>query len=152
MATLILGVVDVAYTQTEPNGSTKRATTGEVAEVLEKTYSVMQTFFDRRQKKIADLLADSLAHAIEARVAGHRGGSSPTFEAEQRIEAEFRAFLDSNEMNIISKLTTGAPISKSADRGISHRKKHPYAGKNPSRPAFVDTGLYRISFRAVVSL
>jgi hypothetical protein len=147
-----LGVVDVAYSQKEANGTTKRTTTGDVAEILEKTYAVMQTFFEVREVKIAGFLADSIANAIQDRVSGRRGGS-PTVEAEQKIEAEFRAFLDANEMqNRMLAMGGDQLISMAALRGVSHRKKHPYAKANPSRPMFIDSGLFRISFRAVVNL
>ena len=142
----------MVYSQAEGNGKSQPTTTGAVAQILEDTYAVMGTFFELKSAKIAGFLADSLAHALEDRIGGRRGGNSPTFEAEQKIEAEFRTFLDANEMNKISLVSMGVSISGAADRGVSHRKKHPFAGKNPSRPAFIDTGLYRASFRAVVKL
>ncbi len=155
MGKLTLGELDVAYaTPTGEAGSLKvtLTTTGAVAEILEERYGVMQTFYDRRKEKIAEYLGDSVADAIADALAGRKTRTSPTYGAEQKIEAEFRAFLDANEMNTISKLMTGAPISKAADRGVSHRKKRPNAGVNPSRPAFIDTGLYRQSFRAEVKI
>jgi hypothetical protein len=34
--------------------------------------------------------------------------------------------------------------------GVNHRKKHPYSSENEARPAFIDTGLYMASFRAMI--
>ena len=153
MAELILGVLDVAYsmkaTETAPAQST---TTGDVAQILEANYHVMETFFESRKDQIAGFLADSLANALQDRLNGVPTRSSPTYGAEQQIEAEFRAFLDANEMQIVALATTGSPISEAAARGVNHRFKRPYARKNRARPAFVDTGLYRSSFRALVKL
>lgn len=147
MATLELGVLDVAYTQREPNQAPKRTTTGDVAQILESNYHVIGTFYALREKRIGDFLAESLANAFMDRINGRNIGK-PMFDAQQRIEAEFRAFLDANEMNKLSIALSGQAISAAAERGVSHRRKSPYA-KRAARPAFVDTGLYRASFRAV---
>lgn len=151
MATLELGVLEVAYSQTE-NGKTKTTTTGDVAEILESRYHVMETFFELRKQKIANFLAESMGNALQDLLAGRKVRSTPTYGAEQKIEAEFRSFLDANEMQKLAVLLTGSLISSAAASGISHRRKMPYSSKNPSRPAFVDTGLYRSSFRAVIKL
>jgi hypothetical protein len=37
-----------------------------------------------------------------------------------------------------------------AQMGVNHRKKKPYSSKNEARPAFIDTGLYVASFRAMI--
>ena len=146
MPTLSLGVLDVAYTQREPGQKPKRTTTGDVAEILERNYHVMGTFYELKKVKIADLIAADMANALNDRLHGRTVGR-PFFDAETQIEAMFRTFLDANEMNKISVALTGTPISAAADRGVSHRRKRPYVAR-AARPAFVDTGLYRISFRA----
>lgn len=151
---LVLGVLDVAYSDASAGGAT---TTGEVATILEDRYHVMTTFYDSRQEKIADWLAGSVADAIENLVATGRN-VAPTFEAEQQIETEFREFLSRNEMaSMLATLTpselayftdsTGG-FTGAASRGVNHRMKHPYAKANKARPAFIDTGLYQASFRA----
>ena len=66
----------------------------------------------------------------------------------KRIETEFRGFIFANEMDKMSLALTNTPISAAAARGVNKRKLHPYAGKNPSRPAFVDSGTYVSAFVA----
>lgn len=149
MAELILGVLDIAYSDANGGGQT---TTGDVAQILEDNYGVMQTFFDSRKEQIAGFLADGIANALQDLLNGQPTRSSVTYGAEQRIEAEFRSFLDSNEMQHATIAATGAPLSAAAAKGVNHRRKMPYASKNKARPAFIDTGLYRSTFRAVVKL
>ena len=144
MATLELGVLDQAYSHIEGH-STKVTTTYEVAQILEDNYHVMGTFYALKQEKIANFLADSIGNAFQDRIQGRTIGRSPTYDAEQKIEALFRSFLDANEMNKLSIALTGIAISAVAARGYSKRRK-----RNPlGRPAFIDTGTYRISFRCI---
>lgn len=149
---LVLGVADVAYSHSATiNGVTslQRTTTSDVAEILETRYHVMETFFELRRDRIAELLANSVADALGQVV---NGGpvATPTYAAEQQIEAMFRAFLDADEMTKLWAAFGNAPLSLAAQHGVSHRKKRPYAQRD-ARPAFIDTGLYRSSFRAWVA-
>ena len=146
MGTLSLGVLDVAYSDASSGG--KETTTFAVAKILEQNYHVMATFFALRQQKIADYLTEGIAQSFADRMNGRTVGNNPLADAEQQIETEFRAFIYANEMNKISTALTGTPISAAAARGVNKRLKHPYAGKNKARPAFVDSGLYVESFRA----
>ena len=142
---LVLGVLDVAYS--DANGSGGSTTTGDVAEGLEERYQVMTTFVGRYQDKIAGLLADSIAGAIQDLANGKPvDTAAPTFEGEQKIEQMFRQFIFSNEMGR-SYAAMGIVLSAAAEAGVNHRKKHPYAQRD-ARPAFVDTGTYVASFRA----
>lgn len=159
---LVLGTLDVAYGGAHGRGD-GATTTGDVAELLESRYHVMATFYDSRQDKIGEWLAGSVANAIETLVAAPKEAKPnlmPTADAEQKIEAEFRGFLDADEM---TKMVAGLSESErsyfigstggfsgAALAGVNHRKKHPFSKKNKARPAFVDTGLYRQSFRAVI--
>ena len=145
--TLVFGVLDVAYSDANGSGET---TTGDVAEILEKNYGVMRTFYELRREKIAGYLADSMAGAIQDLVNG-APRRDPTYGAMQKIETEFRGFIFSGEMGRMYKAFTGQEISAAAARGVNHRKKHPYAASNPARVAFVDTGTYVASFRSWVT-
>jgi len=149
MATLSLGVLVVGYSQSESNGLSQQTDTGKVASILEDKYHVMGIFYALREEKIAGFLAESMAQAFEDKLQGRQVGRNPMFDAQQQIEAQFRAFLDADEMNKLSLALTGIQISAAAAAGISHRKKHPYAQKNKARPSFIDTGLYRASFRCI---
>lgn len=149
MATLSFGVNDVGYS--DAHGPSKRATTtGQVAEILEKRYHVMETFYHLRTPKIAEALADSMGMMLDDLV-HRRSGPNHLVDAERIMEGAFRSFLDANEMQKLA-MALGAPISAAALRGVNFRKKHPYAKKNPERPAFIATGLYRRSFLAEVKL
>jgi hypothetical protein len=157
MPTLQFGTLDVAYSQASLRkaginpGAFKSSsvTTGDVAEILESQYHVMQTFYILKQERIAGFLANSMANALQDRLNGRTVGRNPMFDAEQQIEAAFRGFLDANEMNRLSVALTGTPVSAAAVAGVNPRKKHPYAKKNKARPSFIATGLYRASFRAL---
>lgn len=169
---LILGVLDVAYTEQpgpmkRKQGPQRATTTGKVAEILEKNYAVMETFFASRKDQIAQWIADDMAKSIQDLVKGgidtsgrmstvsHRIGGkqrtvsaeqagSYTYGADQKIEAAFRAFIFGREM---AKLK-GAVISKAAQAGKSKRFKSGHTPGKQARPEFVDTGLYVAAFRA----
>jgi hypothetical protein len=57
------------------------------------------------------------------------------------LQIDFRTYLDREEHGI---------KTLAARRGVSHLLPHPYSKNNPPRPSFIDTGLYRKSFRAWV--
>lgn len=152
MATLTLGVLDVSYSDAQPGQEPETTTTGAVAEILEERYHVMGTFYELRKGRIGQYLADALATRLQDLFRGSATVGSPMYGAEQKIEAEFRSFLDANEMQKLAIALSGTPLSAAAMRGVSHRRKQPFSKKNRARPAFVDTGLYRSSFRALVKL
>lgn len=150
MPKLLLGVVDVAYSDGEG-----AKTTGEVAGYLEDEYHIMCTFLESYEDKIGEFLADAMVGEIEALAQGKPvlifgkdvetqlgdrviSGSS----VNGKIEEAFRDFLDAREW----KQTSGQAVD-AADQGINHRKSQPYKKRN-ARPEFVDTGLYQASFRA----
>lgn len=136
MATLHLGVQDVAYSDPEAKGS---VTTGEVAEILESKYHVMEVFFELYKDKIAQKLADSVSEKIEAMAQGNPNVSE-TLDI-GGVEQMFRQYLSADEWQKVSGQTI-----KAAVLGISHRKK---GKKRPGpRPAFIDTGLYQAMFKS----
>ena len=63
MATMHLGVLDVAYS--DPDNKSL-STTGEVADFLEKQFDVMGTFYEVYGDKITDLLGKYTADRITA--------------------------------------------------------------------------------------
>jgi hypothetical protein len=162
---LNLGVLVVSYSDAS-GGAT---TTAEVADILEKNYAVMDTFFTLYQDKIAQWLADDMAASIQTLVnsggtidTSGRGSSAAhqlagkkrtvsgsqsgtyTYGADQKIEAAFRQFLFSGEMDKIH----GSPISAAAQAGKTKRTKSGYTKGRKPRPFGVDTGLYVSAFRA----
>ncbi len=133
---LLLGVKNVAYSDPDEKGAT---TTGQVAEILEEKYDVMQTFYDLNQPKIAALVVQAFVNTLESRLQGQpKTPSIPT----SKIDKLFRDYLDSDDW----QKTTGKTIAVAA-AGHSKRFKRAYM-KRPARPAFIDSGLYRRSFRS----
>ena len=63
------------------------------------------------------------------------------------IEERFRRFIDDRELD---GRVSGVP-TQAALKGVNHRLKHPYAKSNPSRPSFLDTGLYQANARVWIS-
>ena len=169
MTVLHLGIIDVPYSSGSYDkapkkiakvryGTAKRGdvkaeragsatkTTGDVAEILESKYHIMEFFFeDVGSELIGDALANSVAGAIENLFAGAPAATiNPSAEAMSEIEAAFKLFLSQQEMD---GQQPGVP-TKAAQMGVNHRFLHPYAKSNPSRPSFIDTGLYSANFKS----
>ncbi len=163
---LELGVLEVAYSDAK-NGQGE-TTTFQVAEILEKNYAVMGTFYESRKEQIAQWLADDMARSMQDLINGggsintgirvtsasHKVGGvrrivsgeqsgTYTYGADQKIEAAFRAFIFGGEM---AKIRGGA-LSAAAQAGKSKRFKSGHTPERKSRPAFVDTGLFVSAFR-----
>jgi hypothetical protein len=148
-ATLHLGVVEQSYGFTPAQkaaGKNYAITTGDVAEILEARYHVMEIFYQLHHQEIIAALEQSYGGAVESILMGAPSAADPSAAATSKIEAMFQVFLDTREMEGLG--IPGIP-TKAALQGVSHRKKHPYK-KRPPRPSFVDTGLYSASFRAWV--
>jgi hypothetical protein len=147
---LHLGVVDTPYSGA-PRG--KRAklksgnqTTGDVAEILEDNYKVMERFVELHGDEIAKSLEESVAGGLDSILTGQAPLTIDVFgDAMGEIETMFRTMLDTKELE--RQGYPGIPTHQAALRGVDHRKKHPYA-KRPPRPSFVDTSLYSSSFKA----
>lgn len=163
MPRLHLGVIDIAYSDPDASGA---RTTGDVAEILESKYHVMQLFADSHADELADLVADAIAGQLESA----RSGMIPRIPEidVQKLDAAFRDFLDSNEIQRLLPVRIAA-----ADEGVSHRFKNAknrtigasdvvkrgggqglsLVAKKPRgpRPAFIDTGLYQASFRSWIT-
>lgn len=163
---LHLGVIEVPYAQASYEKPTKRQkslrlgaakrgeasasassgkaqTTGDVAEILEDKYKVIQTFYETiGHDSIVNAIEHSFQSAVENMFAGAPISAEPEAQAMSEIEAAFKHFLSQQEMDG----KPGVP-TKAALAGVSHRFKHPYA-RRPPRPSFIDTGLYQANFHA----
>lgn len=138
MLTLHLGVVDMPY------ATQGGQTTGEVAQILEDKYHVMEVFFELHKDEIAAAMVESMGDAIDGLSMGMPVGNNALGAVEGMIGARFKTFIDMKEMDglgIFPKVPTQASLD-----GVSHRFK----GKRgvPGRPSFQDTGLYEDSFVA----
>jgi len=142
---ILLGVVDVAYSDAGGKGGTK--TTGDVAQILEHQYHVMEVFYEERRDHVAEWMADAIRDQIADLITQAPISSNPFLDAEQRIEASFRRFLSDDEMQKIMPITQQITA---AQMGMSKRFKAGHSKGYKPRPAFIDTGLYQASFRAWV--
>lgn len=119
-------------------------TTGEVAEILEAEYGIMQFFWNRYGPQIVGSYEESLERHLEAVAAGLPTPPDPLAATLQKAESLFRDMIDRRELDG----QVPGVATEAARKGVNHRLKHPYAKGNPERPSFRDTGLYQSSFRA----
>lgn len=156
--TLHLGVIDIPYaraaqaaTSRKPgprpgpgkSGALSTNTTGDVAQILEAHYGIMQKFFDLYGDRIATALTEVMQDRLEEVLMGHPREQLFNDADFGEIEQHFKKMLDTQELDgQISGVPTGASL-----RGVNHRLKRPYAKRSP-RPSFIDTGLYQSSFKA----
>lgn len=141
MTTLHLGVLDQPYDD--------GATTFSVAEILEAKYHVMEIFYELRKEDVAKALEKSIQGALDMLGSDAPAESiNPFATASADIEASFKQFLDSQEIERIGY--PGVPTQAALD-GVSHRFKRPRGNKTSKRaprPSFIDTGLYEDSMKA----
>lgn len=160
MTTLNLGVVDIPYAYEQEVLSkkgkplkrkktvTKSITTGEVAEILEEKYHVMEIFFEIHGEQIMELLTDAVVGAYETAAMGGPTQAEPHAEALEKIGQMFRDFLSNQEMDgYHGEFSTLQIPTRAAREGVSHRFAHPYAHR-PERPSFIDTGEFQAAFTA----
>ena len=158
---LLLGVNDIPYAQAlsteqrrvERWRQGKRpwqriastVTTGDVAEILESRYGIMQFFWDTHGQEVADQIVDTLEGRIETMMMRgdifDQGGDIDL----SVVEEMFRTMLDNKELD---GRVSGVPTA-AAQAGVSHRMMRPNLHRS-ARPSFIDTGLYQASFRAVL--
>jgi hypothetical protein len=132
MPVIHLGVADVPYTE-------GTQTTGDVAEILEDKYHVMQVFYEQHKEDVAADLEKSLSGQLENMMAGAPPPNKPFGSAESAIEDRFKRFLSEAEMDRLGYpgVPTGAAL-----RGVNSRLK---VKKGPPRPSFIDSGTYEAS-------
>lgn len=159
--TLHLGVIDAPYANAvqaekvpqakkgkankplKPKTASGTQTTGDVAEILEAKYGVMDTFAFARLPDIAKELEQSIAGSLETLMMGGSPDPNPFESAESAIAAMFKGFLATSAIESMG--IAGVPTQAALD-GVSHRLKHSYAKGNPRRPSFIDTGAYQSHF------
>ena len=153
MPILNLGVIDLPYTAPPQRGGkrrkspqTRNITTGDVAEILEAKYHVMELFWQLHQGDVAADFEESLSGAMETFFMGGPANLDVFGMATSKIEDRFKQMLAMKELDALGY--PGIP-TRAAMLGHSHRFKHPYKRRAP-RPSFVDTGQYQASFKAWV--
>lgn len=128
----------------KPEGDDLGKTTGDVALLLEKKYHIMEQFAHRYMPEIAKSVETALEGQLQNLLLGAPSNEVQYDEANSQIEHMFRNFIDMRELDG----TPGVP-TLAAQRGVSHRFKHPYK-RRPERSSFVDTGLYEASMTAEI--
>lgn len=153
--TLHLGVVNIPYSAHEhaekvpqakkgkankpkKSSSAGTKTTGDVAEILEEKYGILDTFAFARMPDIAKALEESIAGELETLMMGGRPAGNPFVGAESAISTMMKQFVSSRQIEHMG--VEGVPTQAALD-GVNHRLKHPYAKGNPRRPSFMDTHL-----------
>jgi hypothetical protein len=126
MTTVHLGVVDVPYLD-------GKRTTGEVAEILESKYGIMDVFYEMHGQDVADDVARAAERALKS--------NKPLADGVDvsNIKRVFRSFIMGREMD---GRAPGVPTQASLDRP---RKR----GK--SSPSFVESGMFLRNFTVWVT-
>ncbi len=146
-----LGVIDLTY------GDKGSISTGEVAKILEDQYSVMGNFVDLHIGEIAEVMAISVSEAIDSLISGAPATLNPFGQAEQDIQQMFVKYIDDEE--IAQTGQEGVPTQAALDgvrtalkkrKEIKNIKKYRSRIRGTRRPSFLDTGLYRDSFKVWV--
>lgn len=164
MTVLHFGVIEQAYVHEPVAGAARKgkkwrrsdiiggegATTGDVAEILEARYHIMEVFFEVHRDKIVEEVEKAYAGAMNSIANGQtNAGLNPLAGAAEEIQIMFSDFLSQKEMDNLSVNGYFGKYqvpTRAAQRGVSHRFAHPYA-RRPPRPSFIDTGTYQNSFR-----
>lgn len=147
---LHLGVIDIPYREFKAGKAKKGSggkTTGDVAEILESKYHIMESFYELHKREISRDMMASLQGAMESMMGGGPVASDPFIASMGKIETRFKRFLSDREMERIGY--PGVPTA-AALAGVNHRLKHPFAKANPRRPSFIDTGQYSAAMKAWV--
>ena len=125
-------------------------TTKSVADRLEAEYSVVETFYDQPniQDFIVNLLEDALYDITEVVMQSDHPPTVPIpIKDIDKIEERFRRALSGMELE--GQTSPGSTPTQTALKGVSHLFTNPYKQRG-RRPSFIDTGMYRQSFRAWV--
>ena len=149
MIRINFGVTDLPYSHGDlgksSTGRKRASTTGDVAEILESKYGIMEFFWDNHKGEIVEALSEGLRGSLETLLMG--GPAQGSFTGSSEVERLFQHMIDSKEMDFKAP---GVP-TKASLGGVSNRfKKRRQLSKQQqrtSRPSFYDTGLYESSFR-----
>jgi hypothetical protein len=138
MTDLVFGEVQVAY-----DNRSGVADTVEVAKILEAKYGLFSAFYKKHENDIKAELIKSIEGTLENLYAGAPAPDNPFAGASQRIEALFRVFLATSE---IEKMDIDGVPTQAALDGVTHRTKKKTYGER--RPSFIDTGTMELAFRS----
>jgi hypothetical protein len=143
---IMLGVDDVPY-QDVYSPITKRKltqprnmTTGQVAEILENHYSIMDTFFTANEDFIQEQLSPFLEEELVSLLTKKGNPKRDLQRAFAAIKRRFQDALANREFDGIEGVPTEAAMLGWGRRNLTRT-----SGRG-DRPSFIDTGLYRQHF------
>jgi hypothetical protein len=138
---LCLGVMPIPYDS--------RKDTFDVATILEDRYGIMQKFYELNSQQINDDMAEALSKSLEDFANGFPVIPLDRVMAQTLGEKseKFRDFLDTGEVERVG--IPGTPTKRSLQRiSLRFKNKKTKKGKRSvPRSSFLDTLLYRNSFR-----
>jgi hypothetical protein len=123
-------------------------TAQKVAEILENKYDIVETFSAIYDEEISNIMKDGVSQVANNLLSGGKGTTTASMKNLMKpytneVQNLFRQFLDHEEMN---GLIEGVPTAAAMGGKLRGRGKVSRGGKQ--RPSFVNTGIYRASFRA----
>ena len=130
-------------------GFSRTMTAEMVANILEGKYGIVETFSTIHEDEIKNIMHEGFKEVAERVMAEREGHTTAKIKnlmkpSTKQVEELFKSFLDHEEMNGMAE---GVP-TRAAMRGIRHGRGR--KTKRGARPSFIDTGIYRASFRAWV--
>lgn len=115
--------------------------TADVAQELEEKYKVVEIYWEAIEEMVIEKLEDVYSDSIEEVLSMQK-------PPKKLLGDEYTGLLETGFRNYLDKEEHGIKTAAAA-RGVSHLLPHPYSKNNPKpRPSFIDTGLYRSTFRA----
>jgi hypothetical protein len=122
-------------------------TTGELQRILEEHYHIVQFYWDNHGMEVVEDLVEGYLAEITKPASGKGSRTHYMDKAITRGQDTFRAMLDNRELD---GLVAGVPTA-AAQSGHSIAKRRRKRGTiRKERASFVETGLYRDSFRIQV--
>jgi hypothetical protein len=128
-------------------GFTKTMTAQDVANILEEKYGIVDTFSMIYEDEINNMMKEGFAEIAENMLSKKIEYTSANIKNlmkpyTNQIVNIFRSFLDHEEMN---GMVEGVPTAASLG-GVRHGRGRK-TKRGIQRPSFIDTGIYRASFR-----
>ena len=124
-----------------PYAGSGSITCGEVAEILEGKFDVMQIFANMNEAKIAAFIEQGIADSIESKMMGAPDDLDMFGSAMEKIKDGFDEYIDQQQHGIKLK-KFNRPMA-----GARFKKQYRKVAKTL---AFVDSGMYRSNFKAWV--
>jgi uncharacterized protein YabN with tetrapyrrole methylase and pyrophosphatase domain len=136
-----------AHEKKPRRGFTATKTAEQVSNILEAKYNILEVFTEIHKDEIMELVTGSFAKVAIQNLSERRKLASDRMARYMKpktteIEKMFRRFLDQEEMNGHGNV----PVEAAIMGKVTGRKSR------AARPSFINTGVYRASFRAWVDI